>query len=149
MQVEHVLLLRKGEASPHHPAESLADGVVEPLDVRCFPGFLAGLCMRPGRQAVVRAPEVAETVAPQIAVGQLAPKALAGFHRAVPDEKGDNLPSLPAKGYPDSYLLDFHQDVCKNLINFEYVTGVCPVNRFLERAQVTGFFLTPFGQRNG
>lgn len=69
MQVEHVLLLRKGEASVHHPTEPLADGVVEPLDVRCFSGFLADLCVRKGRQAIVRAPEVAETVLPQIAVG--------------------------------------------------------------------------------
>lgn len=64
MQVEHVLLFGKGEAFSHHPAETLAYGVVEPFNRCRFPGFLSHLGVRQFGQAVVRAPKVAEAVDP-------------------------------------------------------------------------------------
>lgn len=134
MQVEHILLFGEGEAPAHHPAKTLADGVVQPLNMRSFSGFFADFCVRPNWQAVVRAPKVAEAVAPEIAVGQLPPKPPAGFHRAVADEEGQYLACFPAQRYPDAHLVDLRVDAGENLVNFDHVRGVCTVNGLLERA---------------
>ena len=97
-----------------------------------FPGFLSYLGVCQFGQAVVRAPKVAEAVAP---ARQLSPEPFTGLHRAFADEERQYLPGFPALRNPNAHLVDFHLDKGENLVNVDHVGGSGGVNGLLEGAQ--------------
>ena len=110
----------------------MAYGVVEPFNRCRFPGFLSYLGVRQFGQAVVRAPKVAEAVAP---ARQLSPEPFTGLRRAVADEERQYLPGFPALRNPNAHLVDFHLNKSENLVNLHHVGGSGGVNGLLEGAQ--------------
>lgn len=85
-----------------------------------LPGFLANGSVGDYWKAVVGTPNITETATSKILIRQLAPEPFAGFHRAIADEEGENLPGLSALCNPDTNLLSFLFDKRKNLVHFNH-----------------------------
>jgi hypothetical protein len=118
MQVEHIFLFGKSKRFSDESADTLAQGVVEPLDMVGQSGFPADQEMCLLGQTMISLPKIAETPTFQVLAGQFAPQAFARFHGAVTDEKGDDLPCSMTLDDPDPYLIDFHGDISEHLVHF-------------------------------
>ena len=73
MQVEHVFLFRKRQALTHQAADRLPQRVVEPFNVVGQPASFSRFWVPFFRHTVISPPKIAEALAAQILIGQLAP----------------------------------------------------------------------------
>ena len=140
MEIEHIFSLGEGKRFPYQTADTLAQSVVQSLNVIGLTSLFAAHRMRLFRQAVVGCPEVAKTQTAEILIWQFSPHRFAAFHTAIANKKGENLFCSATLNNPNTNLKDLDGNKRKYFIYFHDIISLRRKNRCFQRWQFGRFF---------
>ncbi len=137
----HPVALGEGKCFAHEAAESLAQGVVPAFDVARFARALAAQAAgAPREHLVVSQPPVAAGRAAAVVGRDALAQSTGTVGRAVPDEVGDHLAGLAAKGDPHPARVCLEANKAPKFVEFEHVAFFGRQKRFVQRRENFGFF---------